>query len=940
MRPAVVSAIVVLLLVDAAGSGAAPRTAANPAAPRRAEAERALRTGRYEEAIRLADQAQRRGDTRDDVRWTIIGGLAEQALGRLGPARARLEETAARAPGSLPVRAELMKLLDAVNDRTALDPLIDRTYRDWESGRVDKKNPRALVAVSVGVRLDNNYRDAKDTLDQARALAAPTDADADQPMEAELALGRLRLEKYEAGYAELSFRSVLKNDPQNPDARVGLARVLLEQGYDTAGAEKELAAALAENPRHAGARALRAEIALDGEDFSATAALLAQMRQTNPLDPDAAWLAAARALLLEDRAGFERERAARLATRPADAGFFARVAQALVRHRRYDDARAIAQEGTELDGRHAGCLAALGTTLLRLGDETAGLEALRRAFKRDPYDVRTYNLLNLFEKVIPSRYVTFDTAHFRFRVEPKTRRAVEAIVAPFLEQTYRGYAARYGYEPALPIVIELYGDPAHYAVRTVGLPGLGVAGVCFGRVITSQAPTNQAFNWGMVLAHELGHVFAIELSKSRVPRWFTEGLSEVETMRLRPEWERHNDMEVWAARKAGTLPALADLSNAFVSARNPDDATRAYMYAAVAMDFLERRFGFARIREALVAYGRGERGAPVLERLSGMKADQLEAALGGELDRRYARYDGQFLPTQTLKAPREQAEAAAAGRPHDAAALAKAGLAQLAAGDRKAAEAMLAKARAAHAKTAQGTRDLPSVMFLAGELALAAMTARVAADIFEQLAGAGSDGYDVRVRAALAHIHLQNLPVAEAHLRKAIAFDPSRVEPHALLSELLEKQGHHEQRLATLETALMLEPQNAQVAKQVVLGSARAGRPGRVVALAPIALFIDPADPDLHAAHGRALAATAKAADAAQAFERALLFAPRDEADIHRTLADLYAQLGEIKKAAEHRRQGSAAPSGSAGGPSKAKPWLPQAPTAPSASPPPRAPSN
>ena len=82
------------------------------------------------------------------------------------------------------------------------------------------------------------------------------------------------------------------------------------------------------------------------------------------------------------------------------------MAEALTRHRRYDDARDVAATGVAADPDDAGCLAVLATTLLRLGDEAAGLDALRRAWKRDPYDVRTYNLLNLFEKVIPARYTT------------------------------------------------------------------------------------------------------------------------------------------------------------------------------------------------------------------------------------------------------------------------------------------------------------------------------------------------------------------------------------------------------------------------------------------------------------------------------------------------------------------------------------------------------
>src|SRR5262249_37869395 len=196
-------------------------------------------------------------------------------------------------------------------------------------------------------------------------------------------------------------------------------------------------------------------------------------------------------------------------------------------HRRYDDARDVAREGVAVDPDHADCLAVLAMTLLRLGDETEGLETLRRAWKRDPYDVRTYNLLNLYEKAIPARYSTVDRPgqHLRFRVPTTDRAAITEVVAPYLEERYRDFVSRYRIEPPGPVMLELYGDPHEFAVRTTGLPAIGVAGVCFGRVITSQAPNNHAFNWGMVLTHELAHVFAIQLSRSRVPRSFTEGLS-------------------------------------------------------------------------------------------------------------------------------------------------------------------------------------------------------------------------------------------------------------------------------------------------------------------------------------------------------------------------------------------------------------------------------
>jgi Tfp pilus assembly protein PilF len=871
---------VVVLAVAALSALAAPGPALAAARDgKRAAALAALRAGRYEDAL---------ARTRGDAALAPLAGRALVALGRYDEARRALEAAVAAAPDDLPARDALMRLYAAVGDRAALAPLIDRTYADWNGRRVDKARAPDLLAVATAVRLDGNWRDANETLrDAVRAEPRATDANLDW--------GWMLLEKHAASEAEASFRAVLAVDAANPDAHAGLARVALVDRYDAAAARVELERALAVNERHAEALALRAEIALDREDFAAAAADVARLRRTNPVDAGAARVAAAAALILDDAALYGRERDRHLAAHAGDGDFFAFVAEALVRQRRYAEARAVADEGAAVDAKNARCISALATTLLRLGEEEKGLEALRRSWKLDPYDARTFNVLNLYEKVIPARYTTYATAHLRFRIEPSAKPAVEAVVAPFLEETYARYVTRYGFEPKGPIVFELYGDPRHFAVRTVGLPSIGVSGVCFGRVVTSLAPTNRAFNWGMVLAHELAHVFAIELSRSRVPRWFTEGLSEVETMRARPEWSRHDDVALWGAARRGDLPTLAALSDAFIAARDAATATRAYAHAALAVDFLERRFGFARLREALAAYGRGERGAPVLARLSGMPADALDRAFREDLAARWKRFDAQFVPSETLS---EAPPAAARG----AAAEARRGLAALAAGNRAAARAALARARKLPAPSPQ---EQAAVLYLAGDLALGAQDAAAAAAAFTGLLtlGPSFDGYDVRVRLALAELHRGDIAATEAHLRRAIAFDDARVEPHALLAELFAQHGREDDRSAELEAAVRLEPQNATRAKELALGAARAGRTGRARWAAEVAIFIDPADADLHAVEARALAATGEPARAARAFERALLFEKdaRAAAALHVTLADLYTKLGEPARARVHR---------------------------------------
>jgi len=283
-----------------------------------------------------------------------------------------------------------------------------------------------------------------------------------------------------------------------------------------------------------------------------------------------------------------------------------------------------------------------------------------------------------------------------------------------------------------------------------------------------------------------------------------------------------------------------------------------------------------------------------------MSAADLENAFRAELARRWARYDAQYLPSQTLMRPRDEASHEAAASPRDASAQARLGLAALRAGDRPAARALLARARALHPTKSV---DQAATDFLAGELALGAQDAAAAAAAFGGLLALGPafDGYDVRVRLALAELHRNDLAATEADLRRAVAFDDTRVEPHALLAELYAQHGRESDRAGELEAALALEPQNALRAKELVLMSARAGRIARVLATAPIAIFIDPADADVHAALARAYAATGQLALAARSFERALLFHPADPAAIHRALADLYSRVGDPPRAAAHR---------------------------------------
>lgn len=865
------------------------------------QAQTLLRQGHYERALHTADRVAHTQGSRSATgrAAVLLAARAEQALGLLSSARRRLEAASARAPDNLPLLAELSQVAVAMGDRATAHLLFETGSRLWQQPRTDRTNPANLVAMAVLAQRGAHWKWGNELFREAvsRAPRAP---------EPNVAWGYLFLEKHAAREAANSFHEALQADPRHPDALVGWARTQLEKGYDRAAAETALETALSENPRHAGARALRAEMALDGDERDRVEALIGELRAVNPRDPNAAWLSAAVARLEGDSARYAQEREARLDVHPADGAFFANVAEALVRQRRYLEARAVGEECQMQAQRDVRCLTSLGTTLMRLGEEARGLALLREAFAADPYEARTYNLLRLFDTTIANRYTIVETKHLRFRVERERKVALERIVAPFLEEVFVDYAKRYAYTPSRKVTIELYGDPADFAVRTVGLPVLEVSAVCFGPVITALSPSAGTMNWGIVLAHELAHVFSLGLSRERVPRWLTEGLAEWETTRLHPEWQRSDSLAYWGALKRKSLPPLGQLSRAFYEADSNERAVVAYLHSASAVTFLIERFGFAALRQALVGFAGGASEADVLGALSRMPLAELSRAFQQHLDARFAALSAQFLPETTERAPRARAEAllspgAETVRPED---LARAALTWLIAHDDAKAEQLMARAQERPAsKGPEHARAEALVAFAGARLAdrQGAPPAQVIRAL-ESLTQRGFDGFEVRLALGFASLRAEKATDAVAHLGRATRFVPDQVEAWSMLAEAHEQSHEPRAELDARIAAFLLDPQSGRMAKRLIASARQLDAHDQVARLAPWVVFVVPDDPQLHAAHGRALQALGRYREATLAYGHALAFGHPEPDDLKQALAHLHHMLGDRKPQSEGSR--------------------------------------
>jgi len=838
--------------------------------------------GKYDDVMSAAKQLERLPGR---ARWqaAVLKAQALAHQGKLSQAIEILRKIENESEARLG-RVLLGEYLLLVGDSSAARAPLMTLVQDYNDDRIDENDPEGLALVGRAAYLLRSAADANDAFNEAEKAGAKS---------TQLLLWRaeLFLEKYDTGHAEEVLTELLKKAPNHPDALVFMARVKLDQAYDFASAEKLIDKALAVNPRHTGAFFLRAGLALREFDLAGADRAVAQGLQCNPNDLDLLSMAATIRFLADDEPGFASARQAVLQRNPQYSQMYQIIGDFAEWEHRYPEIVAMMQDATQVNPRDGKAWAVLGLNLIRLGEDQPGVEALRKSWQFDRFNVRVYNTLNLFEKDIPNRYDTVLKGSFRFRFDKKERALLERYIPAMMEEAFASMVRRYGFKPELPVGIELYSDPQHFSVRTSGLPAIGIQGVCFGRVLASTSPQAAPFNWGNVLWHELAHVFAIQLSKSHVPRWFTEGLSEYETFLRHPEWQREEDLPLYLALRANRIPKVASFNRAFTHADNPNDITMAYYAASQIVVYIGEQFGMPKIVEMLRLWGQGLRDPQVVQRALGIDMDELDRRFRAWVKPRLVRYDRQFVPD--LRTPSlEDATAAALAAPNDVRTQVDLVLAQAAEGKEKDAETNLAKLRKAHPKD-------PLVGYVHGHLLMAHKDLPAAQKAFETLISQGHDGYAIRLRLADLAEAQEDLKTMQAHLQAARRFDPTQVEVLQALHDVAKKQGRKEDMISALRELSVLDQHEPKVAVQLLHALAEANLWHEARQVGERAILVSLQDPMVHRLYAEALFHTKHYDQALFELESALMCQSEDKkaAQIYRLAAKVYKTMGRSEDA-------------------------------------------
>lgn len=463
-------------------------------------------------------------------------------------------------------------------------------------------------------------------------------------VEAHLEAGTLALLKFDIPAARRSFERAVELDPNHPDARVGLARALVAQFYAGEGkfgdAARNLQVALAVCPTHAGAQATLAQVAATDGDLDRAAEHCESGLSEHPADPELLAARAAVQLLRGDRAGFEATEKALLARRPRCARFYEQVANVVSMKFRYAEARDLARKALQVDPEYHPVLATLGINLTRTGDEVEGRRILRLAFEQDPYNVFTYNSLELFDR-LDKTHKTIEVEGFTIRLHGDEAAVSSRYVVALCLEAKERLGTRYGGFPE-NVLVELFPEHADFSARSVGLPGIPALGVCFGNVVTVLSANERdavgAHSWGRTLWHELTHVATLTRTNNRIPRWLTEGLSVFEEPRGRPTWVRDFDRDILTLIDRKMLLPVADLDRGFTKPTYGAQVIMSYYQAGVLCEFIDQAFGFDAILRLLDQFAAGKDTRAAVSTALAIECEELDRRFLAFLHARYARY--------------------------------------------------------------------------------------------------------------------------------------------------------------------------------------------------------------------------------------------------------------------------------------------------------------
>ena len=428
--------------------------------------------------------------------------------------------------------------------------------------------------------------------------------------------GQLFQERFNPEEAGKLYQEALAINPKQARAMLGMAE-LGANGFDPK-AKDTAKKALEADPKLYEAHELLARIALEDDDHKTASA---EADAALAIEPNALQAIAVKASLdmLDDK---ESPWVAKIGNRGKG---FESIAYFFVINRRYEDGLAYYRKAIAATPDLWSAHSQLGVNLMRLAREAEARRELELAYENHYRDKPTVNTLTLMDSY--SRFKTFRTPTTVIKLNAKEADVLLPFVQAELDKAMATYEKKYQYKMTMPVQVEVYPDHEDFAVRTMGMPGLGALGVTFNSVVAMDSPSGRtpgSFHWASTLWHELSHVYVINLTNERVPRWFTEGLAVHEETAVLPDWGDRLTPDVLAAIREKKLLPVAEIDRGFVHPSYPGQVIVSYYQAGKICDYIAARWGEGKLLDMIHAFAKNRPTVDVIREQLGMEPEAFD----------------------------------------------------------------------------------------------------------------------------------------------------------------------------------------------------------------------------------------------------------------------------------------------------------------------------
>ena len=410
--------------------------------------------------------------------------------------------------------------------------------------------------------------------------------------------GRMYLEHWQPDVASDLFKEAIEIKENHPGALLGLALVASEN-FDSR-AEALAKKALEADPKLLEAQELMARLALEDNNNSK-----AEEEAKKSLAIDANSVQGKAILAVIDWLADKKE----TSWDPHTAKGYETAGHFFVLNRRYEEGIAYYRKAIELDPQLYTARSELGINLMRLGQESEAFTQLKTCYDNGFQDYATVNSLKLIDSY--KNFVTISSKDDRsiLKLDKKEAEPLRLYFEPEMQRILETYEKKYKMKLDRPVQVEVYPNHEDFAVRTLGMPGLGALGVTFGYVIAMDSPSGRPpgqFHWASTLWHEMSHVFTLTATGHRVPRWFTEGMAVHEETAVNPEWGDRISPEILKAIREKKLLPVADLDRGFVHPTDPAQVIVSYFQGGKIIDYINDKWGWDALLAMLHDFGAGE----------------------------------------------------------------------------------------------------------------------------------------------------------------------------------------------------------------------------------------------------------------------------------------------------------------------------------------------